>query len=84
MLKNRDTKKKNKPNCLSRHFKIQPENTINFKIRVTGRFCLRLIYLNYVYGGLACMHACAPCMCLMPAEARKSNWIPWNWSYGWL
>lgn len=26
----------------------------------------------------------APCLHLVPEEARREHWIPWNWSYGWL
>lgn len=26
----------------------------------------------------------APCVCLVPSEARRSNKILWNWSYRWL
>ena len=27
------------------------------------------------------MCVCAPHVCLMPTEARRGNWILWNWSY---
>lgn len=30
----------------------------------------------------ACMHMCAPCVCLMPLEARRELWVPWNWVTG--
>jgi hypothetical protein len=27
------------------------------------------------------MCVCARCACLVPGEARRGHWIPWNWSY---
>lgn len=28
-----------------------------------------------------CLCACEPHVCLVPAEARRSGWVPGNWSY---
>lgn len=30
------------------------------------------------------MYVSAVHVCLVPEEARRGSWIPWNWSYGWL
>lgn len=30
----------------------------------------------------ACVHMCAPCVCLMPLEARRELWVPQNWVTG--
>ena len=29
----------------------------------------------------ACMYTCPSCLCLVPTEALRGHWIPWNWSY---
>lgn len=28
-----------------------------------------------MYEGLACMYACAPCICLVPMEVKEWHWI---------
>jgi hypothetical protein len=35
----------------------------------------------YGYGCFARKYVCAPCVSLVPREARREHWIPWNWSY---
>lgn len=42
----------------------------HFSSHLCGRFCLHV-----------CL--CTP-VCLVPGEAGRRHWIPWNWSYKWL
>lgn len=37
-----------------------------------------IIYLFYVYGCLACMYVCTLHVCLVPEDARRGCWIPWD------
>jgi hypothetical protein len=49
----------------------------------TGVYCS--IYLSlYVSECLACMHACARYVYLVPVEIRRRHQSPWTWSNRWL
>lgn len=39
------------------------------------------LFLFYMYECFACMHVCAPRMCLVPMKFRRGRHVPWNWSY---
>lgn len=41
------------------------------------------MYYLFVWAS-ACMYECAPCLELVPLEARRENWILGNQSYRWL
>lgn len=49
-------------------------------------FVFESIYIKLlkIVHGYFLLHVCVPCVCLMLAEARRGNWIPWYWSYRWL
>lgn len=34
-----------------------------------------------MYGYTASMYVCTPRVCLVPADARRGDQIPWDWSY---
>lgn len=35
----------------------------------------------YVYGGFDCMDVCVSHACMVPVEARRGCWLPWNYGY---
>lgn len=39
-----------------------------------------LFYVLLVFS----LHVCVSCTCLVPVEARRWQWIPWNWRYRYL
>lgn len=42
------------------------------------------LLLFTIYGCFNCTSVYQVCVCLVPMEARRGYWIPWDWNYRWL
>lgn len=57
--------------------------TLGTERRHLTKLFLYILFLLYACEYLACMHTCAPCLCLVPTEV-PGHQLSWDWNYEWL
>jgi hypothetical protein len=69
--------------CALKHWAIPsvPKIILPYKFKFYFTLCVLVCF--------ACIHVCAPCVCLVPSESRRGCQMPWNsyrqlWTASWM